>query len=238
MGNSKNENTNLKNSDSNNNDSVNFDNNFRLPKLKLGINKKLLIISIAVFTGLIFFILKNFVFNQDAILDNGKNSMITNNEIDNLNQKELELKEKELILREKELELKSNQEESEIIKMNIKNWINDLNNRNTNIGNYYDNIVNYYSWDNSSRDKVIGDKLSFYKNWDSFNLSISNSDIKQISDDRIECSYDKTINSSNISNGKVYDAKVRSRLIFKKNGNKWLITDEDDLSIYYKNKNW
>lgn len=155
-----------------------------------------------------------------------------------IKQKELELKEKELKLKEKEINQKNSAEESSLIKAQLKNWITAINNRNYDFINYYAPIVNYYSWEKVSKDKVTGDKRNFFNNWDSFYLTISEPETEKFSDDKYLCKYDKTINSSNKENGKVYEAKVRSKLIFQRLQNNWLITDEDDETVYYKNKNW
>ena len=171
-----------------------------------------------------------------------KDKNITTDKSDNsdlsLKQKELELKEKELKLKEKEMKLKNSSDESSLIKAQLKNWINAINNRNYDFINYYAPYVNYYSWRNASKDKVTGDKRDFFNNWDSFYLTISEPEIEKFSEDKYLCTYDKTINSSNQTNGKVYEAKVRSKLIFQRQQNNWLITDEDDETVYYKNKNW
>lgn len=155
-----------------------------------------------------------------------------------IKQKELELKQKELKLKEKEMKLKNSPDESSLIKVQLKNWISDINNRNYDFINYYAPYVNYYSWRNASKDKVTGDKRDFFNNWDSFYLTISEPEIEKLGEDKYLCTYDKTINSSNQTNGKVYEAKVRSKLIFQIIQNNWLITDEDDETVYYKNKNW
>lgn len=181
--------------------------------------------------ALYFFVIKD---------NNGEKILSTQNsaEYDEFKLKELELKERELILKEKEMKLKKTPDESSLIKAKIKNWINDINNRNYDFINFYSPYVNYYSWGNTSKERVIGDKRNFFNNWDSFYLTISEPNIEKISDDKYLCAFDKTINSSNQENGKVYEAKVSSKLIFQKLQNNWLITDEVDETVYYKNKNW
>ncbi len=52
------------------------------------------------------------------------------------------------------------------------------------------------------------------------------------------CVYDKNLNSSNSSNGRIYKAKVRSRLTFERFKTDWLIVEEVDETIYFKDKNW
>ena len=192
--------------------------------------KKLFILIIVILS----FIIAYFIFFTDKNYTTEK-SVSTDLSI---KQKELELKEKELKLKEKEMKLKNSPDESSLIKAQLKNWINAINNRNYDFINYYAPFVNYYSWGNASKDKVTGDKRNFFNNWDSFYMTISEPEIEKLGEDKYLCTYDKTINSSNQKNGKIYEAKVRSKLIFHRLQNNWLITDEDDENVYYKNKNW
>jgi hypothetical protein len=133
---------------------------------------------------------------------------------------------------------KNNTSESSLIKVNLTDWIQALNNRNPDLSKFYSDNVIYYSWGSTSRSKLLADKRQFFDSWSSFNLEIEEPLINVLNENKYECVYDKTITSSNISNGKVYDAKVQSRLVFEKFGERWLITEESDPVLYYKNKNW
>jgi len=131
-----------------------------------------------------------------------------------------------------------NSEETREIRSKLHDWIQALNSRSSNLGNFYSDYVIYYGWGSSSRSKLLTDKRNFFNTWSSFNLSIEEPSINKINEYKYECIYDKTINSSSVSSGKVYDAKVQSRLVFEKINNQWLITEESDPIVYYKNKNW
>ncbi|MBE2219105.1 MAG: hypothetical protein IAE90_12925 [Ignavibacteria bacterium] len=124
------------------------------------------------------------------------------------------------------------------IEAKLREWIEALNSRSSDLGQYYADNVKYYGWGNSSRSRLLGDKRKFFDSWSYFKLTIEEPSITMISDSKFECIYDKVIESSDVSNGKVYEAKVQSRAVFEKFGNKWLITEESDPTVYYKNKNW
>jgi len=157
---------------------------------------------------------------------------------DSLKQKEISLKEKELELREKELSMNKETDVNSILIQKLDSWISSLNNREQNLENYYADNVIYYSWGATSRAKVMEDKRSFYSSWTNFKLRTENPEIIKISDSQYLCSYDKLVNSSNNINGKEYEPKVRSKLVFEKDNSGWLISEETDEKVYFKIKNW
>ena len=198
-------------------------------------NTKLYIIIpvLILFIGLIIYFAISFQ-NRDSEVK-VVNSLKTS---DSLKQKEISLKEKELELREKELSMNKETDVNSILMQKLDSWISSLNNREQNLGNYYADNVIYYSWGATSRAKVMEDKRSFYSSWTNFKLRTENPEIIKISDSQYLCSYDKLVNSSNNINGKEYEAKLRSKLVFEKDNSGWLISEETDEKVYFKNKNW
>lgn len=211
------------------------DNVFASPK---NFNKKFLFTGIGIFFIAICLILYFFVFSREKNLNSEVESVKTNNSFDALKQKELELKEKELLLKEKEMNMNLSSNQSAAISKRVEDWINDINNRSSSIGLYYAPYVDYYSWGVVPKYRVLGDKNDFFKQWDTFYLEIKNPVTSKLSENKYLYTYDKKINSTNYFNGKVYEAKVHSRMILENENNEWLITEENDPEVYYKKKNW
>jgi len=171
---------------------------------------------------------------------NGKDedTRSTQSTSDSLKLKELYLKERELRLKESELNNTSNTGDIEHIKNIVQSLINEFNAKSTAIGRYYGSSVNYYAWGPTDKAKVINDKKAFYSRWDYLNMYIDNIQVQKESDNIFRCDYDKTLESSNYTNGKNLKLKVKSVLLFEKVKNEWLITEERDEKTYYLNKNY
>ena len=115
----------------------------------------------------------------------------------------------------------------------LNSWIFDINNRN-NIKKYYSENVNYYSWGIVSKSRLMTDKNSFYSMWDSFLITIENPEVRKISENIYNITYEKKASCSNNKTGKKYETKVKSILGLKRDGSNWLISEEIDELIYYK----
>ena len=108
--------------------------------------------------------------------------------------------------------------------------------KNTEISNYYASSINYYKNGVASLNTVMSDKKKFFNKWDNITLSPENLSISKNDANKYVCIFDKYYKASNFS-GKFYEGKVKSRLVFEKFNDNWLITTETDDYIYWTNKN-
>jgi hypothetical protein len=100
----------------------------------------------------------------------------------------------------------------------------------------YAETVDYYNKNSADWDFVRRDKEKAFKKYDSIEITLSN--LKITPDESGQSAIvilDKEWNFSNIE-GETNSGKVRQQITLKKFGNKWLITGEKDLQVYYINK--
>lgn len=131
-------------------------------------------------------------------------------------------------------QFKNNEEEA--IKDKLLNWLSANEQKNSSISNYYSSFVSYYTLGNVSVNKVVSDKNNFFNKWDKIVLTPENINISIENNGKYVCVFDKTFRTENL-NGKYYEGKVKSRIIFEKVNNEWLISNETDDKIYWTNKN-
>jgi hypothetical protein len=99
----------------------------------------------------------------------------------------------------------------------------------------YASSLDYYTKSGASKSFVRRDKQNAFNKFDTIRISIGNLSVTPGSDGRTATAvYDKQWLFA--GGGKQNTGKVRSQLKFKKSGDRWLITSERDLKIYYVNK--
>lgn len=95
--------------------------------------------------------------------------------------------------------------------------------------------VDYYRKNGASRSFVRRDKQGYFKKYTTVSIDLSNISITPSKDGRTASAvYDKQFRFE--GGGEKVSGKVRSILGFKKTGDRWLITSEKDLKVYYVNK--
>ncbi len=150
---------------------------------------------------------------------------------------EFDLKEKEFELNQRETEY-SNQKIINELEKFITLWIEETNNKSITIEKYYADYVEYYTWGFTSKSKLLEDKFYFYKKWDNCLISTDNIQIEEVNQNKYNCYYDKYVECENYSNGKKFNAKLKSFLALENFNGNWKITIEKDPETYYLNKNW
>ncbi|NNE98770.1 MAG: hypothetical protein HKN25_07090 [Pyrinomonadaceae bacterium] len=107
-----------------------------------------------------------------------------------------------------------------------------------NLGAYmknYSNNVNYYRKRGASRAFVEKDKRKAFEKYDTIKSTFSNiAVVPSKNGERATVTFDKEWNFSGPQSST--SGKVRSQLILKKSGARWLIESERDLKVYYVNK--
>jgi hypothetical protein len=107
-------------------------------------------------------------------------------------------------------------------------------NLNSYMTNYAERI-DYYRKNGASKSFVRSDKQKAFSKYDSIKVQISNISVKPGSDGQTAIAViDKAWDFSGPVNNS--SGKVRQQLKFKKSGDRWLITSEKDLKVYYVNK--
>lgn len=100
---------------------------------------------------------------------------------------------------------------------------------------YYALNLDYYNKKNASRSFVQNDKQRAFSKYDNISSTLSNMKITPSADGKTAVAvFDKQW----LFTGEVSESsgKVQSQLKFKKDGDRWLITSERDLKVYYVNK--
>ena len=123
-----------------------------------------------------------------------------------------------------------------IIRNKVNNLISETNSKSNSIKRYYANEVNYYKGGKMSIDKIMKDKINFFNKWDNIEMSIENINISKESETIYFCTFDKYFKSENYNSQKSYNGKVRSKLVFQKINNEWLVVEEKDEKVYYTDK--
>ncbi len=96
---------------------------------------------------------------------------------------------------------------------------------------YADTLDQFYTKRNVSRAFVRADKARHFVNYTSMQSEYSNMNVTVSPDGRTATAvFDK---EWNFSGTKTSSGKVQSLLIFKRFSNRWLITTERDLRVYY-----
>lgn len=116
-------------------------------------------------------------------------------------------------------------------------WQSYMKDKSISIMNLYSDPINYYYQGMKPKSKVTSDKMSFFKKWDYFDMSISNVSKEKISPSKYKFTFDNQFSVSSNASGKSMDAKTRNHLIFEKIDGTWLITEEIEEEQYYINKN-
>lgn len=101
--------------------------------------------------------------------------------------------------------------------------------------NNYAGTINYYNSGGASREKVRGDKQRAFTTYDSMQITLSNMRVTpDASGENATAVFDKewTFEGSD----KYSEGKVQTQLRLTKSGDRWLITGEKDLKVYYVNK--
>lgn len=101
------------------------------------------------------------------------------------------------------------------------------------MNSYADRLDYYYNSRGVAASTIRGDKQRAFALYDTFNIKITNMKVTpDASGERATAVFDKEWQfegSDNYSAG-----KVQSQLQFTKNGNKWYVSGEKDLKVYYK----
>ena len=101
--------------------------------------------------------------------------------------------------------------------------------------NSYSNNVAYYNKRGASKAFVEKDKKRAFEKYTSIKSQFSNIVVTLSKDgEKATVAFDKEWTFS--GEGNLNTGKVRSRLILKKTGTRWLIESEKDLKVYYVNK--
>lgn len=116
----------------------------------------------------------------------------------------------------------------------LENWKSDaeLLNLDSYMSNYAE-TVDYYNKSGASRDFVRRDKAKAFSKYDSIEINLSNLIVKPAPDGQsATVILDKEWSFSNLD-GETSSGKVRQQISLKKFGDKWLITGEKDLQVYF-----
>ena len=127
-------------------------------------------------------------------------------------------------------------DESSVIETKFKEWINANNAKSRNLENFYASKIKYYTWNDVSVKAALNDKYKFFNKWDRINIGYANVNIKKLSDDKYQVTYDKSYNFEDNSLGNSDSGKIRSRLIFVKQNGRWVIVNESDDYVYYTSR--
>jgi hypothetical protein len=129
-----------------------------------------------------------------------------------------------------------NENVQEIIRNKLDSWITEINAKQYNLKKFYADNVLYYKNGNVSSDKIAKDKKKAFEKWTEIKMSVENVNISKENDTKYSCIYDKNFSMENHDPPKSYSGKVKSKLIFEKINNDWLITQESDEKVYSSDK--
>lgn len=130
-------------------------------------------------------------------------------------------------------------EQAELISVDVEAAITDWKNATENFDlggqlDQYAETVNYYSGGRVNRTRIRADKDRALGIYDSININISNLKVTpDAGGETATALFDKEWDFAGAE--KNSSGKVRQQLTLKKFGNRWLITGERDLKVYYVN---